>query len=65
MRLLRVVRVPKRAFSGSGTRTTLTPAPLQVEVGGARIVVPAGFDESMLAAVLEILEQRATRGVRR
>jgi hypothetical protein len=65
VRLLRVVRVAKGASAGSGTKAAMTPVALQVEVGGARIVVPAGFDGSMLAEVLEILEQRAAGGAGR
>jgi hypothetical protein len=65
VRLLRIVRVAKGASAGSGTKATMMPVALQVEIGGARIVVPAGFDGSMLAAVLEILDQRAAGGVGR
>jgi transposase len=56
--LARVVRVPSAApipgKIGGGTREESDSA-LAVELGGARVVVRAGFDRATLAAVLEVL----------
>jgi hypothetical protein len=37
---------------------------LTLELGGARIVVPAGFDRATLRAVLDVLGERQSRGAR-
>jgi hypothetical protein len=52
VRVARVVRV-----------ATAVPAaaPLTVEVAGARVVVPRGFDGATLCAVLDALEARTAR----
>jgi hypothetical protein len=54
MRLARVVRVPRLA-----TEATAAGVGLTVEVFGARVGVPPGFDRATLAAVLDEIEARA------
>lgn len=56
LHLLRVLRVPERADSSATSATvTRTDATLTIELGGARIAVPAGFDCVTLRAVLDAL----------
>jgi hypothetical protein len=54
IRLARVVRMPSRAAEATPAGVGLT-----VEVFGARVTVPPGFDRATLAAVLDEIEARA------
>ena len=70
---VRMVRVEREALSptppsgppveGSPASVPATPgsAALQVETYGIRIAVAPGFDPAALAAVLDVVEQRAQR----
>jgi hypothetical protein len=66
-RLARVVRVPStarqgRAGSMSAAAREATGGGLVVEYGRARVSVSVGFDRSTLAAVLDVLAERAQGG---
>lgn len=66
VRLARVVQAPtaaktSRASRFAGDKTSSTESALLLKVQGARIAVRSGFDEATLAAVLEVLDQRACR----
>ena len=56
VRFARLVRMAPRGGQESELEAR---SGLQVEVGGARIVVSRGFDEEAFSAVVEILEKRA------
>jgi transposase len=59
--LARVVRAPKPEF---GERPPAPAGAMAVEVGGMRLVVPAGFDRRTLAMVLdEALARKSMMGV--
>jgi len=53
---IRIAQVVRRA-PPADSAVAVAPA-LVVELGGARIRVSAGFDRSVLAAVLDVLEPR-------
>ena len=58
IRLARVVRAPKEAAPQPFEAARQpTGAALVLEVGGARVQVPAGFERATLRAVLEVLRE--------
>ena len=58
IRLARVVRAPKEAAPHPFEAARQpTGAALVLEVGGARVQVPAGFERATLRAVLEVLRE--------
>ena len=58
IRLARVVRAPAEAAAlPSATTRPPVGAALVLEVGGARVQVPAGFERATLRAVLEVLRE--------
>ena len=58
IRLARVVRAPAEAAAlPRATARQPTGAALVLEVGGARVQVPAGFERATLRAVLEVLRE--------
>ena len=66
VRLARVVQAPtaaktSRASRSAGDKASSTESALLLKVHGARIAVRSGFDETTLASVLEVLDQRACR----
>ena len=61
--LARVVRTPTPAATSTPATSTRIDG-IVIEFAGARIVVGAGFDRAVLAAVLDVLDDRA-RGARR
>lgn len=54
VRLARLVRVAPREAPALG-------AGVVIEIGGARVAVPAGMDRPTLAAVVEVLTEAAAR----
>ena len=56
--LARVVRAPNPEF---GERPPAPAGAMAVEVGGMRLVVPAGFDRRTLAMVLDEIEARKSK----
>ena len=61
VRMARVLRVPSGESGDSGHARRCDPvrqAPLLLEVRGARIAVPVGFDRVTVAAVLDVLGAR-------
>jgi hypothetical protein len=61
---VRLVRVEPTPASGSGAAPPPRPAVLTIEVGNARLEVPAGFDAPTLRTVLQVLGAPASRGAR-
>ncbi len=55
---VRLVRVERSSI------TSTPSAPLTIELGGARVTVPAGFDAATLGAVVDLLRAPGTRGGR-
>ena len=62
LRLVRLERVPARV-AVPPVAETLSSSPLIIELGGARVTVPAGVDGATLRTVLDALA--AERGSRR
>jgi hypothetical protein len=65
-RAVRLVPVTVKAQAAPPPKPHVEPAKaaLTVELGAARIVVPAGVDRATLKMVLEALGEHATRGAR-
>jgi hypothetical protein len=60
IRLARVVRAPAEA-TALPSATTRQPAALVLEVSGARVQIPAGFERATLRALLEVLRESDRR----
>ncbi len=58
IRLARVVRAPREVPQPLEAARPPTGTALVLEVGGARVQVPAGFERATLRAVLEVLRER-------
>ena len=54
LRLVRLERVPARVAAAAQAET-LSSSPLIIELGGARVTVPAGVDGATLRTVLDAL----------
>ena len=61
---VRLVPVTVKTEGGPAAHVERTKPALTVELGAARIVVPAGVDRATLKMVLDVLGEHATRGAR-
>ena len=62
--MVRVARVERGASSEASRLPLLPAAVLTVEMGGARVAVPAGFDTATVRAVLDALVLATSGGAR-
>jgi len=58
------VKPRAEAVAAASSETERSKPALTLELGGARVTVPAGFDRATLRAVLEVLGDHGARGAR-